>query len=367
MISEPTTKITFATGVDGDFIDELKSRVAEYFRQKGISDKANVVMILKTLSVVGLTFIPYGLILTNDFSPWAMLLLAIVMGIGVAGVGFCVSHDALHGAYSSNPRINKLLGMSFDLMGANGYMWTLTHNVIHHTYTNIQGIDEDLEVSPLLRLSPRSQYLGIHRFQHLYGFFTYALATIFWVFVKDYKYFLQRDIGPFKNKKHASIEIVTLLLMKVVYYSYTIVLPLLVLNVTFWQFLIGYLAMHMTAGIILGVVFQLAHVVEETEHPAPHHEGDMEKGWIVHELETTSDFGRDNKLLTWYVGGLNFQIEHHLFPRVCSIHYPAISAIVRDVTKKYGIRYNHHASFRQAVRSHYRTLKKYGKEGFRLS
>ncbi len=358
------TKVTFATGVDGVFVDELKSRVAEYFETKRISDKANALMVLKTLSVLGLYFIPYGLILSNQFSPLTMLGLAVLMGTGLAGIGFCVAHDALHGAYSSKPVVNKVIGLTFDLMGASGYMWTLTHNIIHHTYTNIHGIDEDLEVSPLLRLSPRSKLLKIHRFQHHYAFLTYAFSTLFWAFVKDYKYFLQRDLGPFKNKKHPFSEVITLIVMKSIFYAYTIVIPWMVLDLAWWQFVIGYVAMQATGGFILGIIFQLAHVVEETQHPKANAEGAMENGWMVHEMETTSDFGRDNKFLTWYVGGLNFQIEHHLFPKVCSIHYPAISTIVRDVAAKHGVRYNHHATFKQAVISHYRTLKKYGRDGF---
>lgn len=358
------TLVTFATHRDASFVDELKHRVAQYFETEEISDKANALMVLKTCGALCLYFIPYGLILTHQFSLLDLLGLAVVMGTGAAGIGFCIAHDALHGAYSSNPQVNKIMGLTFDLLGANGYMWKLTHNIIHHTYTNIQGLDEDLEVSPLLRLSPRSKLRWIHRYQHQYGYFTYAFATLYWVFVKDYKYFLQRDLGPFKNKKHPAAEVTTLLLTKLFYYAYTIAIPWIVLDVTWWQFLLGYVAMQATGGLILGVIFQLAHVVEETEHPAAGADGAMDHGWVVHEMETTSNFGRDNKLLTWYVGGLNFQIEHHLFPKVCSIHYPVISKIVREVAARHGVRYNHHATLRQAVGSHYRTLKKYGKYGY---
>ena len=62
-----------------------------------------------------------------------MWLLCFVMGIGMAGIGFSVTHDALHGAYSASPRVNRLIGCLFDTLGANGYMWKITHNGIHHT------------------------------------------------------------------------------------------------------------------------------------------------------------------------------------------------------------------------------------------
>ncbi|MEZ4701741.1 MAG: acyl-CoA desaturase [Rhodothermales bacterium] len=342
------------------FVSDLKKRVNAYFDTHQISRKANGAMFFKTFAMLLMTFGPYALILTNRFSPWEMLGLAVLMGIGMAGIGFSISHDALHGAYSSNQRVNTLLGLSFDLLGANGYLWKITHNVIHHTYTNIQGIDEDLEVSPLLRLSPESEHKPIHRYQHLYGLAAYGFSTLNWVFAKDYMYLLRSSLGPYRNVKHPPREIAILLGMKVLFYVYTIVIPLMVLDVTWWQFAIGYLAMHLTAGFILGVVFQLAHVVEGPEHFTSKNGDSMEDAWIVHEMKTTANFGRSNKLLCWYVGGLNFQIEHHLFPKVCSIHYPAISPIVEQVAREHGIPYHHHPTLREAVASHLRMLKTLG-------
>jgi linoleoyl-CoA desaturase len=279
----------------------------------------------------------------------------------VAGVGFSVSHDALHGAYSSNPRVNRYIGYTFDLLGANGYMWKITHNVIHHTYTNIPDIDEDLAVSPLLRLSPEAPHRWIHRFQHFFAFPAYSLATLNWLFGKDFKYFLLRDIGPYKDKTHPRSEIIHLIWTKLFVYAYMIVIPLLVLDVAWWQFLIGFLAMHLTAGLILGVIFQLAHVVEGPEFPMPNEKGEIESAWLLHEMATTANFARENKLLSWYIGGLNYQIEHHLFPQVCSIHYPAISEVVRDVAARHQVPYHYHPTLRSAMGSHIRMLKQLGR------
>ena len=359
MIAE---KITFVNRDSTAFVEELKQKVSDYFQNKGISSNANAAMILKSFILLTLMYGSYALILTNQFSLGIMSLLALLMGVCIAGIGFSVGHDALHGAYSSNPAVNKVIGFTFELLGANGYLWKITHNVIHHTYTNIHGIDEDLTVSPILRLSPRSEWKPFHRFQHLYALLAYSTAIIFWIFVKDYKYILQRNLGPYKNIKHPVSEVVLLILGKIFYYTYMIIIPLFVLNVTWWQFIIGFLLMNLTAGIILGVIFQLAHVVEGTDHPAPNTEGVIENAWTVHEMETSSDFARDNKFLSWYIGGLNYQIEHHLFPKVCSIHYPEISKIVRETAKKYNIRYNYQPSLIAAMRSHYETLKKFGKE-----
>ncbi len=344
------------------FAEEVKREVAQYFATRQLSDKANPAMVAKTVILLGGTLACYLTILFGGLGPWPMLGLAVLMGVGVAGVGFAVSHDALHGAYSTNPTVNKWLGLTFDLFGANGYMWKITHNVIHHTYTNIHGVDEDLSVSPLLRLSPEAPLKPIHRWQHWYAFAAYSTSTLFWVFVKDYKYFLQKDLGPYENKKHPRAEVVNLIVMKLLYYGWAIILPLLVLDLPLWQFVVGFLAMHLTAGTILGVVFQLAHVVEGTDHPLPNEVGEMEAAWMVHEMETTSNFGRSNPVLNWYVGGLNFQVEHHLFPRVCSVHYPAISPIVERVARKYGVAYNDQPTFRAAVKSHHRMLRTFGRD-----
>ena len=353
--------VKFSNTDAAPFIREMKARVNAYFKEEGISKHADARMVWKTVAMLAITFVPYGLILSGWFGPWAMLGLCVVMGIGTAGCGFSIAHDALHGAYTRSKFANRFLDLSFDLLGGSGYLWKITHNVIHHTYTNIQGIDEDLEVSPYIRLSPNSEYRPIHRLQHFFAFAAYSVSTLNWVLVKDYKILALKNLGPYKGIEHPRNEIVKLFAMKLVYYGYTIVLPLLILDVAWWQFLIGFIVMHLTAGLILGVVFQLAHVVEGPEHFTVGEQEEMADAWLVHEMKTTANFGRSNRLLCWYVGGLNFQIEHHLFPRVCSIHYPAISPIVEAVAKEHGVPYHHHPTLRAAIASHYRTLKRLGR------
>ena len=347
-----------------DFAREVKASVNDYFEQNRLSRHANAAMISKTVVLVGLYFGSYGLIVSGLLPlPW-MWFFCFVMGIGMAGIGFSVTHDALHGAYSASPRVNRLIGYFFDTLGANGYIWKITHNGIHHTYTNIRGYDEDLEVSPLIRLSPHTPHKPIHRLQHIFAFVAYSMATVFWVFVKDYKYFFQRNLGPYRDKKHPRSEWVFLIISKALYYAFMIVVPLVVLDVTWWQFLIGFLTVHLTAGLILGVVFQLAHVVEPTDH-LPEDEAKSLKGaWMLYQMRTTSNFARDNRLLSWYVGGLNYQIEHHLFPRVCHVHYRNLSPIIEGLAAKHGIPYNDCPTLWQAVRSHYRMLKRFGDPGY---
>ena len=357
-----TTKIRFNNRDVADFIPEVRKRVAEYFEATGRSPKADWRMVLKTVILLGGSMTCYLLILSGWFTLWQMLGLALLLGVGMAGIGFSVAHDALHGAYSSNKRVNELLGYTFDVLGANGYMWKITHNVIHHTYTNIHGLDEDLTVSPLLRLTPGAPHRWYHRFQHIYGFLAYSLATLNWLFAKDYQQFMKKDIGPYTNKVHPRKEWITLFAGKLFAYTTLIIIPLVVLEITWWQFLIGFLAVHLTAGTILGVIFQLAHVVEGPEHPTPDEQGMMEHAWLIHEMHTTANFAAKNHLLSWYIGGLNYQIEHHLFPQVCSVHYPAISPIIREVARQHGVPYHYNPTLRAAIRSHQRMLKRLGRE-----
>ncbi len=356
--------VSFQNQLDPGFAKEVKARVNAYFKENGLSPNANAAMVTKTVVLFLVYFGSFALILTGWPGLAGSWFLAFLMGVGMAGIGFCIAHDALHGAYSANPKVNQWLGYSFDVLGANGYLWKITHNIIHHTYTNIHGHDEDLEVAGFIRLSPGMKYQWIHRYQHVLAFFAYSFATLFWVFAKDFKYFFARELGPYENKQHPVKEWVFLGFSKVLYFAYILGLPMWLTELTFVQWAIGFVTMHLTAGLILGVIFQLAHVVEETDHPKENEEGFIENAWMIHQLETTSNFARSNRVLGWYIGGLNYQIEHHLFPRVCSIHYEKISPIVQEVAAKYGVPYNNHETLFQAIRSHYRTLKKFGRPDY---
>lgn len=354
-------RVTFPARDAAEFAEEVKRIVGAYFADRGASDKGGWRMLAKSGILMGSLFGLYAVLLATSLPAPAVAVITLAMGVMMAGVGFSVAHDALHGAYSESNTVNRIVGYSFDIVGANGYMWKITHNVIHHTYTNIEGLDEDLAVSPLIRLSPSAPYAWYHRFQHLYAWALYAFSTLFWVFVKDYKYFFQRELGPYKDRRHPPAEWARLVVFKVLYYGWTIAIPLSLPHIQLWEWAAVFVGVHLTAGLILGVVFQLAHVVEETDYPAPLDGGAMPDDWMVHELKTTSNFARSNRLLGWYVGGLNYQVEHHLFPKVCSRHYPKIAPMVEGLVRQYGLPYNQHATFRQAVASHFRMLRKFSR------
>ena len=356
--------LKFIDKEESRFLATLKDRVESYFKNSRLSRHANTLMVFKTIFYISIMLALYMLLIFANFPLFFHLLLAMLLGMTMAFVGFNVCHDALHGAYSSNKKVNKGLGFIFNIIGANAYVWNLTHNIVHHSYTNIVGHDEDIEIAPgLIRVCETDKLNKLQRYQHIYAFFLYSLTTLFWFFKKDYFKFFQKNIGDSHVNKHPRIEYFNLFFYKIIYYSLFIVIPLLVMDLTWWQFLIGYLAMNFAEGLVLGLVFQLAHVVEDTIIRQPNEENNMEEAWAVHQLKTTANFARRSKLASFLCGGLNLQVEHHLFPKICHIHYRHLSGIVKQTALEFNLPYNENKSFFSALRSHYFFLKKLGRAG----
>lgn len=255
------------------------------------------------------------------------------------------------------------MGLSFNFLGANDYMWSIQHNIAHHTYTNIPGHDEDTEVAKgLLRLSPADKRTKIMKYQHYYAFFLYSFASLSWVLRKDYVKFFQKKIGDsVDTSHHPKKEVFNLFFFKGVYYTIFIVAPLVFLDITVGQFLIGFITMHLAEGLVLGLVFQLAHVVEGTSFPEPDPQGNIEEAWAVHQMYTTANFARKSWLANFLCGGLNMQVEHHLFPYICHTHYAKISDIVKQTAEEFNVPYIENPTFFAAIKSHYNVLRKLGK------
>ncbi|CCH02413.1 linoleoyl-CoA desaturase [Fibrella aestuarina BUZ 2] len=357
-----STKLKFSATGRSPFFATLRERVDAYFAGKALSPHANGAMWAKAVFFLAGYVLLYALLISGQFGVWPMLGFAIGLGVFAACIGFNVSHDALHGAFSAIPWVNKWLGNTFYLLGANPYVWKITHNVVHHTYTNIPGHDEDIEVAPgLVRLSTEEPLRPWHRYQHLYTFPLYTLASLSWVFRKDYVKFFKRQIGQHKPAAHPRREYINLFMGKALYYLFFLVLPYLLLDVAWWQVLIGFMGMQLAEGLVLGLVFQLAHVVEGTSFPLPHESGTMQDAWAIHQLRTTANFAPRSRLAAFVCGGLNRQIEHHLFPKVCHIHYPALTAIVRNTAREFNLPYLENRSFWTAIASHFRVLHTMGR------
>jgi linoleoyl-CoA desaturase len=360
-----SSPLRFVDAQRSPFFAVTRQRVDAYFKENGLSRHATPAMWGKTAFFLGLFGLLYGLIIADVFDAWVMLVLAVALGVTCACIGFNVCHDAVHGSFTGNPRVNRALGLIFNLLGGNPYVWSITHNIVHHTYTNIPGHDEDLEIAPgLVRVTPDERVHWLHQYQHIYAFALYGLASLSWVFRKDYLKFFQPQIGQTCNRHHPRKEYFNLFFFKALYYALFVVVPLLTLSVAWWQFLIGFLAMHLAEGLTLGLVFQLAHLVEDTHLPLPNVDGNIEEAWAIHQMQTTANFAAESRFADFFCGGLNRQIEHHLFPKVCHVHYPALAKIVKATAHEYGVPYTENRTFYAALQSHYRLLKRYGKEDY---
>ncbi|MFC5412610.1 fatty acid desaturase family protein [Larkinella bovis] len=343
------------------FFSALRSRIDQHFQQEGFSKTGEQPILFKSLFMLALYLVPYLLILSNEVSETGMLVLSAVMGLGIAGVGMSVMHDANHGSFSSRSWINQCFSGSLYLLGGNVYNWKIQHNTLHHTYTNIDQLDSDITGKPFLRLSNQQRLHRMHRYQHVYAFLLYGLMT-FSFLVKDI-----RQVWDFNQKARQRLtkafplsQILILIASKVLYLFFICALPLLVTDLTVWQWLIGYLVMNFVAGLVLSTIFQLAHVVEEVVAPTLNDDGNIENAWAIHQLESTVNFS-SFRWLSWFIGGLNFQIEHHLFPSISHIHYPAIAPIVQATAEEYGLQYHQKASLVEAIGSHISQLKKLGR------
>ena len=357
-------QVSFSRSDSTKFFKTLNKRVNQYFKEKNILKTGNWKLYTKAIIMFSIFFVPLILILTLAMPQWVSLLLTVLIGIGMAGVGMNVMHDSNHGSFSSKKWVNKLMGSSIYILAGNVYNWKVQHNVLHHTFTNIKGHDEDIDAGRIIRFSKHSKWFNIHKFQKYYSFFLYGLLTINWAITTDFKQmnnYLKRKLsyGKFPNP---ATEWTKLIISKIVYYAIWIVLPILVLDIAWWKIFIGFFVMHYTAGMILSVVFQLAHVVPKTNMPLPDKNGNMKHTWAMHQFYTTANFAPTNKFICWYTGGLNHQVEHHVFPHISHIHYGKIAKIVKKTALEFNLPYNEYKTTRKAILEHFKQLKTLGKK-----
>ncbi len=355
--------IKFSTVDKAKFFRTLNKKVNDYFKEKKIKKTGNWKLYLKAIIMFALFLIPLILIFTLDLPTWVQILFMVLIGVGMAGVGMNVMHDANHGTFSSKTWVNKLFGSSIYILAGNDYNWKVQHNVLHHTYTNIQGHDEDIDAGRIIRFSKHTKWLKIHKYQKYYAFFLYGLLTVNWAITTDFKQsynYLKRKLS-YGKMPNATTQWTKLIIGKIIYYSFWVVLPL-IMGFAWYQVLIGFLIMHYTAGVILSVVFQLAHVMPNTEMPTPDENGNMKNTWAIHQLFTTSNFAPKSWLVGFFTGGLNRQVEHHLFANISHIHYKKLAKIVKETALEFKLPYNEYNTMWRAVKEHYNQLKVLGQK-----
>lgn len=335
-----------------------------YFKENNLEMHGNTSMKWKTLAMVSIYLLPYFFIVLGGGTSNLLLFYGawILMGIGMVGIGCSVMHDSNHDSYSGNKSLNKYLGKIMLLVGGSDVNWRIQHNILHHTYTNIDGLDHDIDAGFLLRFSPMQKKYGFHKYQHIYAWFLYGLMTLMWSTTKDFRQMVEYDkLGLLKKEKITLRKgMRNLILSKSFYYIYMLVLPLIFSGAAWYHVLAGYVAMHFLAGLALSCIFQLAHVMEDCEFPVPTDERKMENSWAIHQMLNTANFSPKSRIMNWFIGGLNRQIEHHLFPYICHVHYKKLAPIVKSTAQEFGLPYYEQKTFVSALIDHGKTLKKMG-------
>ena len=320
-------------------------------------------MLFKTLFFFGCYLSIYLLIILGEFNNnWILLLLSTLLGFGHALSGMNIMHDFVHGTYNKNIITTSLLRAFLLLVGVNSFIWKIEHNVIHHTYTNIDGVDQDVNPLYIFRFSEIQPRKWFHKYQYLYASFVYCLAIVDWQtskdFLKLYRYYRDGYVG---SKGEMILLLLRLLVEKVIFYFLFLIIPFYSLDIGWGLPVLMLVSMMVSSSLLLSIVFRLAHVVPNTTLSSGK-EKESNKNWFVHQIESSSNFANGNSLVTFLTGGLNYQIEHHLFPDVCHVHYPEVGIIVKETAKEYGVKYNSYPTFFDALRAHFYLLKIMGRK-----
>lgn len=342
-----------------DFNIALKKVADDYFASKKIKMTGNWRLYAKTIILLTAAVVNYYFLVFQTPVFWISIPLCIIFGLNLAAIGFNVMHDGAHGSYSKKPWINELMGYTLNLMGGNVYLWKMKHNVIHHSYTNIEGHDDDIDIRPFIRTNEHQPLKWYHRYQHIYWPVLYSLTHFWWVFQRDFLKYFTGEISGHKIKKMSFMEHIIFWVSKFVYIFLFIVLPIIVVGTG--EAILGYVIATIVCGLTLSVVFQLAHVVEEAQFPMPDPQNNkIEENWIIHQFQTTANFSTRSRIIGWFTGGLNFQVEHHLFPRISHVHYPGLSKRIKALCEQHDVAYLEHPNIFSAIRSHIMYLKAVG-------
>lgn len=351
-------KITFNNS-NNSFFQSVKKSVDTYFQTENLKKTGNWKLYLKAGILIPAAVGIYLFLLFVHYSWVFGVLASVLLGFALVFIAFNVMHDACHNSFSQRKWVNNTMGLTMNALGSNAFIWKIKHNIIHHTYTNIDGVDDDIANGPFLRQCTTQKWQPIHRLQFLYMFPLYSISTLSWMLKSDFVRYFNKKIHTTPITRIDVKQHLIFWASKLMYAFFYVFLPIYMLG---WQpWLIGFLIIHVIMGLSLSVVFQLAHMVEKTSFGVADEAGKrIDSEWAIHEVRTTADFAPGNKIISWLAGGLNFQVEHHLFPQISHIHYAAISKIVRQQCELFGLPYHYYPYAWQALYSHIRLMRRLG-------
>lgn len=355
--------VTFNESERPEFYKVLRKRINAHFKENKIEKSANLNMVMKTIFMILIYTIPLGFLISGTItSLWLMYTMWIIMGFAMSGIGLSIMHDANHGAYSRNEKTNHRIGLILNLIGGYHYNWRIQHNILHHSFTNIEGFDEDIEKQGIVRFSPTQERKKIFRFQIFYIPFLYGILTLYWFVFKDIEQLIRYNKLDLLKTQGLTFKkaLGQIIFHKLWYFVLTIALPVYMMDFHWWQVLLGFVVMQFICGMILALIFQSAHVIQETNFFTVDENNSVENNWAIHQMETTSNFARKSFFFSWFIGGLNYQIEHHLFPNICHVHYRDIAPIVKKTAKEFNVPYYEHKTFLGALISHFTLIHQLG-------
>lgn len=352
------SKISF-TNNSSPFFKSLKEKVNNYFNENQLSRTGGLKLFFKSLFIALSAVTLYIVLVFFTPSTLVAVLLCCLLGLNFAVIGFNIMHEGGHGSFSKYKWVNDVAAYSLNVLGGTIHFWKQKHNIDHHTYTNIEGMDHDIDVK-FMRIHEDQPLHWYHQFQHIYWVLLYGISYMAWILYQDFeKYFSGKMGRSGQLKRLETKEHLIFWLTKAGYIFLYLVLP--VIMVGWFETLIGFIITSVICGFSISIVFQLAHVVEGTQFPEPTElTNKIEQEWAVHQISTTSNFATKSKIISWFLGGLNFQVEHHLFPSISHIHYPQINKFVKETCQEFNVVYLEHRTMGKAFLSHILHIKKLG-------
>lgn len=354
-------KVRFQLAGASDFYKVVNQRVDAYFKNNRFSRKSNMLFVFKNLFFLSIAIATYALILSGNIQGALLYPLFILFGLSITIFLFSVAHDASHNAVSEIPWVNRVFAYVWNAIGITCYFWELKHNIAHHGFTNVPGKDDDIDQSKLLRLNPKTPRKWFQKWQHFYGPFLYALLSINIIYIRDFQLLFQKSFGNKSVEKHPFREVIILIITKIIFIIYMIVIPKLALGVSWGEILLLHFTMHFAIGLFIGFILVPVHVTYESEYRIPDKNGVVNSCWGQHQIEATVDFAANNYFVNWISGGLNTHVAHHLFPNINHIHYFAITKIIQQTAQEYNVPYRNR-SLSSILVEHMRFLKALGQQ-----
>lgn len=342
------------------FQNDLRQQVNSYFATNGLPQTATPFMWVKVFVFVSQYWLFWSLLAFHAWSIPVTILLFVGLAATTIFVAFNVSHDAVHDALSGRRWLDHLIFyFTFNFLGPNAYLWRIRHVNAHHFFVNVPGSDMDIEGTSLLRVAPHIRWRPWHRFQHLYCGLFYSLFTLHWVFVKDFKIIRMKSFGSMTDLKHPWWRFAEMVLWKIVYVGYMILIPMAFLPHSTLAIVLGFIAFHLLTSFSLLVLFAMSHIALESHYVIRGEEGHVDHSFLEHQLLTSVDYNSQNPVMGFFLGGFNNHVAHHMFPAICSVHYIPLTRLIKESAARHGLPY-HDRTFWSLARSHFALMKELG-------